>query len=198
MAIGTQSITIPISNSQLATPFTGIKANSWGYYLAQDQTNKGVALTVSTNTPYFYCATKVSGTELYNYSLFPKITAVSGTWVVNSDANNYPYGANLKVNVPAINDAFSFLVYLDIGSYNINFLSYNYPGAGIVTLQVDGASVGTVDLYDAGGTYNNIGSVAITIAAAGTKTIKFLCATKNPSSSDYAMLINDVLIERTA
>lgn len=79
----------------------------------------------------------------------------------------------------------SFLVLLSAGTYTVKMIGYRGTDTAIITAKIDGATVGTMDMYGAA-QYNTIFSITgISVATSGIKTLLFSNATKNGSSTGY-------------
>jgi hypothetical protein len=126
-------------------------------------------------------------------------TAIAGTWTNaanTAEILNQLY-SNLTTN--AQNDEFEFKIPLAAGTYTLNLVSVRDGTSGILTVRVDGSTVGTIDLYNAGSQVNVVSSIAsIVVAATATKTINFKLETKNASSTDYIAYLTFVQFIKTA
>ena len=120
-----------------------------------------------------------------------------GTWSLNYDDLAILSGY-LKNNPAAINDEVNWDVIMSAGIWTVEVLHTRSTDCGIVTVQLDGSSVGTIDLY--GTTARNIISslAGVSVATGGKKRLKFLMATKNASSSNYFANLQHVALKRTA
>jgi hypothetical protein len=121
-----------------------------------------------------------------------------GTWLIGLDPNEicncYFYN-----NTPAQNDQADYKVYLAAGTYFFVIVGYGDTHNAILTLLVDGVSVGTVDQYWAVPINNHIQGIdGIVIAAAGLKTISIKAATRNPSSDNWYLTASTMVLFRTA
>jgi hypothetical protein len=126
-------------------------------------------------------------------------TVVQGTWA-NTVNSAQMYG-NIYNNVTAVavNDEFEFEMALAAGTYTFKLLSLKDNASGIVTVRIDGSSIGTIDLYNAGGALNVVNTItSIVIATTGTKTINFKIESKNASSSNYIAYLTLVQFIKTA
>lgn len=93
-------------------------------------------------------------------------------------------------------------IYWDIGAsggtWTIVLWYVKSANQGIYTVSIDGVSVGTIDGYAAGTTYNNKSSITGVSITAGQRRLKLQMATKNGSSSGYFGEINNLTLNRTA
>ena len=123
---------------------------------------------------------------------------VTGTWTVTGDTASIHAG---YLASSAQNDALSWDVHLDAGTWEVDILTRTGSDKGIADVQIDGSTVEAVDLYSGSGTRN----VQLTASGAGgvltwsgTRTLKILMDTKNVSSSAYRAQIQQVSLRRTA
>ncbi len=88
---------------------------------------------------------------------------------------------------------------LGAGTWAVDVMTSTYNGSGIITVSLDGSSVGTIDLYSAGVADNVQQSLTgVTVAATGVKAVRLTMATKNASSSAYDCVLNGLQLRRTA
>jgi hypothetical protein len=97
----------------------------------------------------------------------------------------------------AQNDAIAFDIFMEAGTYAVFCTFRKSTNTGIITVNLDGASQGTIDTY-AGSVAYGSGSVTAITVTAGKRTWQLKAATKNGSSSSYFMELFYVLIMRTA
>ena len=96
------------------------------------------------------------------------------------------------------NDYLEYKVYLVPGTYTLMLVHHKNTSGGIVDIQLDGASIGSIDFY-ASLTWNVRTEITdIVITEAGLKTLKFLMSTKNASSSSYTFYMVQGALWRTA
>ena len=99
----------------------------------------------------------------------------------------------------AQNDSISFDVILAAGTWDIELLHLKSTNHGIFSVQLDDVAQGTIDAYNASGTYNNHSSVTgINISTSGKKRLTLKMAMKNASSSSYYGRIQHIQLRRTA
>lgn len=126
-------------------------------------------------------------------------TVVQGTWAnsINSLYHNCSIWNNTTTR--ALNDEITYKACLDVGTYTLFLIATTDSDGAILTLGLDGTSVGTVDLYSAGTTRNVTKTITgIAVATAGLYTISFKAASKNPASSNYAICVSEAVFFRTA
>lgn len=98
----------------------------------------------------------------------------------------------------AQNDEIGCDVVLAAGTWSIFLLHFRHTSTGIATVSLDGSSVGTIDTYGSS-LASQVGSITgITVATTGKKALKLKGATKNGSSSGYALWISLIVLVRTA
>ncbi len=135
-------------------------------------------------------------------------------WAVEFDAatsaktdSNWP-GANIafgghyegyfRYSSGAQNASISFQAVLTAGTWSAVLAHTQDSDRGIYTVEVNGASVGTIDGY-AAGTTEAVGSVgAIAVTDTGLYSIQLVMATKNVASSNYRGAISHLSMVRTA
>lgn len=92
-------------------------------------------------------------------------------------------------------------VLLSAGTWTVGFVDTTGSNQGIMTVSLDGVSVGTHDQYSSGGTVFNVVSepiTGVTVAANGLHLLKLAFATKNSSASAFVGCIQHVWMRRTA
>lgn len=108
------------------------------------------------------------------------------------------FGVQRYPNTPAQNNYVEWKVNLAAGTYSIDLCHLTFSSYGILDVLVDAVSVGTVDGYSAGSANKLTTFAGITVATAGSHTIRFICETKNASSSNYSYAINGFTMTKTA
>ena len=152
----------------------------------------------------------------WHVSIIPMITtpdATTGTWALQgyTDASvTYPFfqpgasAANAEAAVgltnttTAQNDAWAVDVILAAGTWDAHFWVRRSTNTGIITLNQDGASAGTVDTYAAAAAAAKLSITGWTVASTGKKRMQLLIATKNASSSDFVLNLFAIEFRRTA
>jgi hypothetical protein len=126
-------------------------------------------------------------------------SAVTGTWTNTADASAGLMLGSYVLNTPAQNEAISWEVLLDAGTYTLTLLHHRHTTRGIYTVTMDGgASLGTIDGYNAGGGLATVSVITgIVVSVAGLHTMTFTMATKNASSSNYFATIHAFTMGRT-
>jgi len=106
----------------------------------------------------------------------------------------------------AQNDHMDFETYLAAGTYTFTLIHSKGSNRGIYTVYIDDdtgtpgtTSVGTIDGYNAGTTFNNVDTItSISNTIGGNKRIRIRMNTKNASSSSYYATFSEIGLRRTA
>ena len=125
------------------------------------------------------------------------VYATSGTFA-RTQGSTY-LGMGLWENTTsATTDYWEFQMWMDAGTWKHAGVYHTSSGNGIVSIQIDGVEVGTLDQYEASGASNKYAEVTgIAVATAGLKTIRYATPTKNASSSNYSAHVNSAAWIRT-
>lgn len=152
----------------------------------------------------------------WHVNLIPMVTtsdATTGTWILQgyTDASmTFPFfqpgtsAANAEAAVgftnssSAVNDAIAWDVILSAGTWDAHFWVRKSTNTGIITLNQDGSSAGTVDTYAAAAAAAKVSITGWTVSATGKKRMQLKMATKNASSSNYVLNIFALEFRRTA
>ena len=124
--------------------------------------------------------------------------AVTGMTFTRYQSSSY-LGGGLggSDSAASVNNTIKFDVLLDAGTWAIDVLYTSSTGYGIVTFDLGGASLGTIDMYSAGANNNASTISGITVSAAGYYTLTLTVASKNASSSGYRSAYNLIVLRRT-
>lgn len=128
-------------------------------------------------------------------------TATVGTWTPNATFGaGFPNGGAGLNNggTPAQNDAVAWKLPLSAGTYTIAISVRESTNTGIITVLIDGVSVGTLDTFAASPAEARLSLAGVNIPTSGVHEIRLLMATKNASSTGYAVTMFEVGITRTA
>ncbi len=128
-------------------------------------------------------------------------TATTGTWasILFSDVGTPLVNAPAMYNSSsAQNDALTWDIWLDAGTYTFSAWVRKTSNTGIITLNQAGASQGTVDTYAASPALALVSITGWTVASSGKKAMQVKAATKNASSSGYLLEFFSVIFRRTA
>lgn len=138
--------------------------------------------------------------------------ATTGTWAIGQTTtqDTFPFyrpgstansgGAIEMSNTAATaqNDAFAIDVVLAQGTWDANFWVRKSTVSGIITLQQDGSDMGTVDTYAAANAAAKVSITGWAVSTTGKKRMNLKMATKNASSTNYALLLHAIEFRRTA
>lgn len=124
-------------------------------------------------------------------------TAATGSTTLSYQANSM-YNAQIQGGV-AQNNYIEWTVAVAAGTYTMRVLIMKNINSGIITIAIDGGSdLGTsIDGYNASLTTNNATDFTGIALTAGLHTVRFKAASKNGSSSNYAMNIQGFSLTRT-
>ena len=147
-----------------------------------------------------FCLDTVAADDVWRHEITAPwlgISAKVGTWA--------PFGgstlqtpAQLYNSSAAQNDSISYDLYLSRGTWTFDSLLTSNPDHGIATVELDGVSVGTVDLYAGSGGIVSGKITGITVGNSGKHRITLIAATKNASSSGYTLGVQQLALARTA
>lgn len=88
---------------------------------------------------------------------------------------------------------------LTAGTWALDIIAPTTSNAGILTVSVDGSTVGTADLYSASLIWNVATTITgVTVATSKMALLKFATPTKNASSSSYISFLSHVALRKTA
>ena len=97
------------------------------------------------------------------------------------------------------NDQITFTTYMLSGTWTIQIMHSKNTNRGIMDVQIDGVSVGTIDGYDGAAQENQTGTISgVIVSTSSSKAVKILMSTKNASSSAYIGSINHIRLMKTA
>ena len=127
-------------------------------------------------------------------------TIVQGTWGKTnwSDAVNVNGGYGLQNTSNAQNDEIGWKLTLSAGTYTISLHVRKTTVGPIVTVLVDGTSVGTLDTYSATAGFITLSLTGVTIARGGVRDLHLKAATRNASSAGWQLQLLGVSLTRTA
>jgi hypothetical protein len=129
----------------------------------------------------------------YNYS---GITA--GTWVIyisTAQALNFLF----ENSSAAQNDQVDYKAYLAAGTYTLVVLHEKYNNRGIISILINGTSIGTIDCYAVSQAFNVRSTITgISVTTSGLKTISVKVSDKNASSTGYGVFFTSLAFFRTA
>lgn len=130
--------------------------------------------------------------------LFLGYTSASGTWVVNPNTSCL-FNGMLTNSSQASGDSVSVPIVLSAGTWTIEALLHKGTVAGIVTVELDGVTLGTWDGYNSVNAFNFVVSfTGVVVSTSGTHTLTLTSTTKNASATAYAIKASQVAFQRTA
>lgn len=124
------------------------------------------------------------------------VVAPVGVWTPTYIADPAYYGW-VNQSDGTQNDQISFDCACDAGTYTLELYHLPFQSRGIYTVQVDGATVGTIDGYAASLAPAHSALTGLTIGA-GQHTVTLLMATKNASATGYIGMVERIVLTRTA
>lgn len=121
-----------------------------------------------------------------------------GTWVIGVDANRITNGM-MKQNVIAQNNAIGWNVTLSAGTWELTTVYTKASTIGIAAITLGGASIGSLDGYNASTSYNQVSVIgAISVAATAKLSLLYTLSTKNASSTNFDFQPSQISLRRTA
>jgi len=123
-------------------------------------------------------------------------STVQGPWVYGVNAN-YVHNIKLESN-GADADEIVTAAFLAAGTYTVQAVFNRATNNGILDIEIDSTSVGTIDTYGAAQAVTIGAITSVSVAADGIKAIGILCTGKNASSSDHYITLNSLSFIRTA
>lgn len=138
-------------------------------------------------------------------------SAPQGTWVNTLDITNetatfafnnaHTTDNHVRMfwnSTGAQNDEVVWKVPLSAGTWTVRLYGRKSTNCGIATVKIDDVAVGTIDTYGSASFMNAQELTDIVVASDGIKSLSFLMATKNASSSGYYLEIEAIELVRTA
>lgn len=95
---------------------------------------------------------------------------------------------------PALNDEMEFNLFLNVGNYRMSALGITSNDAGIASVYLNGNLVGTMDWYSISQGNNVVKTFTFTNPSNGLITLRTKALSKNASSADYYIPINEIWI----
>lgn len=127
------------------------------------------------------------------------IKSTVGSWVRANDTIGGNHGYQKLTGPGTQNSEVVIPVFLGVGTWTIGLIGTVFTDKGIVTVLLDGISKGTMDFYSSGGPTlgqkKSITGIVVTTPKRYDVTLRV--ATKNASSSGYAMILNALSFIRT-
>lgn len=175
-----------------------------------DKLTKGAAGTVLVAG-----ATTISWVDVLPWHVWVPVTiatpdATTGSWALAGPHNtnvNFPFirpdgsasiGAVSMQGGASQNDAIAYDIILAAGTWDFHCWVRQSTNTGIITLQQDGADMGTVDTYAAAAAAAKVSITGWSVSTTGKKRMNLKMATKNASSSAYVLTMFGIEFRRTA
>jgi len=131
-----------------------------------------------------------------NYSVVPflGLTFSSGSGALNADGASL-HGGQLVI---ADDSVWTVGLYMRTGTWTFETMCTKLASTGIITIAIDGVTAGTIDTHQTGFNYNMVQAVSgVAVATAGFKIITYSNLTKNASSSQKRIFLEQFAIRRT-
>jgi hypothetical protein len=123
--------------------------------------------------------------------------SITGTHARTTTTGSYGMGY-YQDSSAAQNDQISWDVYLDVGIWTLTLVHVKDVSYGIATINFNGVSQGTIDMYAASQSLNNFSQLTgLVVSVAGVYTIQIIKATKNGSSTNYGSGYHGLSLIRT-
>jgi len=121
----------------------------------------------------------------------------AGAWAFTAEATSF---AGFPIQSAGNqNDAISFKLFLQRGTYTLRYLHKKGNNHGIAKFKLDGTSKGTIDSYAAVASLNNISSITnISVPHTGLYTLQLIVDAKNVASTAYFANFVSISMFRTA
>lgn len=156
-----------------------------GYVLSSDGADKSL-FWANTKEPYITdIDVFMSPATGMNFSTLTTASVLYSGYRESSGAQNAEVGWDIR---------------LAAGTWTVELMHVTGADAGIYTVSLSGADIGTIDGYAAAGANNVLTSITGVAVAVTTLTRRLLIkmSTKNASSSGYAGRIHHIQLRRTA
>jgi hypothetical protein len=119
---------------------------------------------------------------------------ISGNALSIVQDGNQRYAHFAYQSTSSVNDVFETGFVISAGTYTLAALGLADSNCGKPEVFVDGVSVGTMDFYAAGTTYNAIKTIANVTLTAGYHKIEFKCSSKNGASSGFNLPLTKIYL----
>ena len=118
---------------------------------------------------------------------------IAGTWS-GFATNNQILGYYWYNTSGAQNDEIEYEIFAEAGVKTFELLGSKQTDAGIITVYLDGSSIGTIDQYAGSAEWDSVFTLTPTVVDTKVHSLKFKAATKNGSSSAYYIYITSARI----
>lgn len=126
------------------------------------------------------------------------IFATGNTNWDNLARSDTSYNGYEMYSTSAVNAARWWDVTLAAGQWDLDLSYATFSSAGIISVQLDGVTQGTIDTYTSSTIFRNRSIVRITVPTPGVHRLNFLMATKNASSSAYYGDISNLALRQVS
>lgn len=135
----------------------------------------------------------------WHVQIVPMLGTIPIIGTLSTYAGAFEFGGGAYNNSSAQNDEFGWDLVLAKGTWLFEGMYQKSPNGGIASVKLDGAVIGSVDLY-AAATINNfyfqIPNIAV--ASSGKKRLTFKAASRNAASTGWIMAVQGISLRRTA
>lgn len=141
----------------------------------------------------------------YFHASWDEVIQVAGTWTTFVNASQTDYDSSLIAGyiqnnaTHANNDEVHFgSLTLNAGTYKISVAYVKANDAGIIEILLGTTSLGTIDSYAAGTSFNQATTLTYSPTARVSGNLRLKVTNKNASSSNYYLYVSRIEIIRTA
>lgn len=139
----------------------------------------------------------VVATPGYTVAIVPWAGSKTNTNFNTRAQDSTSLGGGILRNGGLQNAEVTWDVWLDAGTYKFALVYRKDTDAGIYTVTLNAVSQGTIDAYNAAGSFNNYSELTGLTVAAGLKELKLAILTKNASSTNYWAQVQSIALIRT-
>jgi hypothetical protein len=140
----------------------------------------------------------VSGSPLpvVSYSTTALTAVSSGATFRTFSYSGFPDGSGTILDATQVGNSVTFTVnVVQAGIYDVSYTTKEATARGIVQLTINGTNTGpATDQYATADTYSRFDLGNFNFAAAGNYSFKFTVTGKNPSSSDYPIAFDNIVL----
>lgn len=139
----------------------------------------------------------VVATPGYSLFLLPWAGMKTATALVGRAQSSSGLGGGYGNSAGTQNSELAADVWLDTGTYKFALVYVKDSNAGIIDVQLDTVSKGTIDGYAAATAYNTYSELTGIAVTSGLKVFRTICSTKNASSTGYSQYLQSEAWIRT-
>src|SRR3990167_6364665 len=177
---GVKTFELQMATKNASSSAYGARLNSWAWV----RTGGTASSPAGTDTPG------------YTWEWFPWMGEKSGTSVRVQDSARL--GGGQSRGDSTLNNERTVDWWRDIGTYKVAVVYTKDTDGGVLDVQWDSASQGTIDTYNASETKNNYSELTgLASASAAVTELKVIAPSKNASSTAYNLNLNSVKHDRT-